>query len=253
MLLRFRLSLVMAFRHVILGSVVLSGSMLVPSAGLLHLGKVSDKVVAREIDLKLSDLPSAIKWTSSPTPPSTAGQVASGKRVINCITAAQHGAKVSTDPFGLTSRAGGEVTADVSSPNFSASSATQSPAVSSDVTFVTTPSEALEDQAAFSTETGLRCFAVGITAVASTAAEQKITAVGSFIPLARLGDGNGGVDARFTCTSSELPTIYIDARLYVEGRAEISIEYFSVRAPFRESWANSIASTVMRRATSLAK
>ena len=212
----------------------------------------SDATKASEINLHSSDLPTSAHWSSTPAPPS---QVALGKTAVSCMKAGGGaGAKVSPDPFGTVGKASSDVTADVSSNVFGIKgSATGLPSASSEVVFVTTAGQALNDLAAFGTSHVQSCEATLVTAVTQLSSGGKPKTTTSVMSLPHFGNGSGGVHLRFVTTGGNIPgKLYQDAYYYVQGRAEVALTFVNLATPFSSTWAGSIAKNIMARAKSIA-
>jgi hypothetical protein len=66
-------------------------------------------------------------------------------------------------------------------------------------------------------------------------------------------NGGGGLHLRFVFTGGNIPAkLYEDLYYYVEGRAEVTLTFVNLTAPFSSSWASSIVKSVMARAKSIA-
>ena len=164
------------------------------------------------------------------------------------------GAKVSPDPFGTVGKPSGDVTADVSSKVFAIKgSVTGLPSASSEVVFVSTTKQALADLVAFGTSHAQSCVTTLMATVTGLSAGGKVKATVSTLALPHLGNGSGGVHLRFVMTGSNIPAkLYEDLYYYVEGRAEVTLTFVDLTAPFSSSWAGSIVKSVMARAKSIA-
>jgi hypothetical protein len=211
-------------------------------------------VLAHQIDVELSDLPSAIAWTSSSQSPNTAAQTKQAEQAVACLQKSGGAAQgVSPDPFGTSERTGGQVVADVESPLFAKEASTIGlPTISSDVTMLKTATQASTDLAAFATTAGLACVATLIGTLTAAAVGHQIGMTDAFIPVPRHGTGNGGIGMRFAITDAGLTgTLYDDAFFYVQGRAEVSLSYVNLATHVQSAWETSVAAKVMSRAQHL--
>ncbi len=241
-------------RSAVVCSALVTGSLL-PVAGLLippAAAQTSDKVLAGKIDLTRSDLPGSVKWTSSANIPNTPSQTAEAEQAIACVDHGAGGAKLSGDPFGLTGKVGGTVTADVASPMFAESNQQQLPGLSSEVTILTTAAAATNDQRALSSKAALPCLATLFQKVTAAAAKSSVTATATFVPAPPLGTGNRGVDVRIALKVTGLSaTFYQEEYLYVQGRSEVALTFANLASPFPANWIGPILTRVMARAKAL--
>jgi len=160
---------------------------------------------------------------------------------------------MSPDPFGLTGKVGGIVVDDVDSRMFFEKNAAELPGASSDVTVLATASAALGDLAAVGRSQSLACLQTMLAEIASAEAGSTVDVKVVFEPLPRYGTGNGGVGLRFALSGHSLKsTLYEDEDLYLQGRAEVSLTFANLGAPFPPSWAQAITAKVMGRARLLA-
>jgi hypothetical protein len=212
----------------------------------------SDAAKASQVNIRSSDLPKSADWSSTPAPPSP---VSLGEKAVACMkSGGGPGAKVSPDPFGTVGKPSGDVTADVSSKVFGIKeSVTGLPSASSEVVFVSTTKQALADLVAFGTSHVQSCVTTLMAAVTGLSAGGKVKATASTLTLPHLGNGGGGVHLRFVFTGGNIPAkLYEDLYYYVEGRAEVTLTFVNLTAPFSSSWASSIVKSVMARAKSVA-
>jgi hypothetical protein len=214
----------------------------------------SDGALARQINVALSDLPTAIAWTSSSQTPNTAAQTKQAEQAVACLQRTGSSAQsVSPDPFGTSEKTVGSVVADVESPLFAKETSTIGlPTISSDVTMLKTATQASTDLAAFATNAGLACVSTLIGTLTAAAVGHQIGLTDTFIDIPRHGSGNGGVGMRFAITNAGLTgTLYDDAFFYVQGRAEMSLSYVNLAAHVQTTWETSVAAKVMTRAQHL--
>ena len=211
----------------------------------------SGAVLAREIDVALSDLPTAIAWTSSSQTPNTAAQTKQAEQAVTCLQRTGGSAQsVSPDPFGTSEKTAGPVVTDVESPLFAKETSTIGlPTISSDVTMLKTPTQASTDLAAFATNAGLACVSTLIGTLTAAAVGHQIGLTDTFINIPRHGTGDGGVGMRFAITNAGLTgTLYDDAFFYVQGKAEVSLSYVNLATHVQSTWETSVAAKVMTRA-----
>jgi hypothetical protein len=216
-----------------------------------HPNATSGGALARQINVALSDLPSAIAWTSSSQTPNTAAQTKQAEQAVSCIQRSGGSAQsVSSDPFGTSEETGGPVVADVESPLFAKeASSIGLPTISSDVTMMKNASQASTDLAAFATNAGLACVSALIGTLTAAAVGHQIGLTDSFVTIPRHGTGNGGIGMRFAITNAGLTgTLYDDAFFYAQGKAEVSLSYVNLDSHVQSSWETSVATKVMTRA-----
>ena len=214
----------------------------------------SDASLARSLNVKSSDLPKGSGWTTSTV---AATPATLGAKAIACIRkGAGPSGKASPDLFGTVGKPSGSVTADVTSPMFGQKgSFTQLPAVNSETAIVSSATQALTDLNAIGAATTRACLATLYAGVTSSqSGGGKANATASSLALPHFGVGSGGVHDRFIVQGSGIPgKVYLDLYFYVVGRAEISITYTNLGGAFSTSWANSIATNVMKRAKATVK
>jgi hypothetical protein len=208
---------------------------------------VSDASLAATINLKLKDLPSAIKW--SPPVPRSPG-TGDGRLFVACMKArGGEAASISSDLFGIVGKPSGVDTVDVESPAYERSSG-GFPIVTSDVVFVTSAAQAADDLAAMKTRADLACrpkiFGAGFSKAGIKETESRRSRPS-------YGTGNGGVHVRSEFTGAGLPSPnYSDFYYYVDGRAEITIGFgSSVAQPFSSALADAVVAKIMTRAKSV--
>jgi hypothetical protein len=217
------------------------------SATTLGSSDASDAALAAKINLTLNDLPSAIKW--SPPVPRSPG-LGEGRLFVACMKAkGGEAGNISPDLFGIVGKPGGVDTVDVESPEYERSSG-GFPIVTSDVVFLTSTAQARDDLAAMKTRTALAClpkiFGAGFSKSGIRETESRRSRPS-------YGTGNGGVHVRSELTGVGLPSPnYADFYYYVDGRAEITIEFGSSLAqPFSSTLADGVVAKIMTRATSV--
>ncbi len=214
----------------------------------------SDAALAKALNVRASDLPKGSGWTTSTV---TATPLALGTKAVACIRkGGGASAKASPDLFGTVGKPSGMITADVTSPMFGQKgSFTQLPAVNSETAIAASTSQALTDLSTIGTASARSCLATlfaGVTA--ATSGGGKASAAASSLALPHFGAGSGGVHDRFVVQGPGIPgKVYLDLYFYVVGRAEISITYTNLGAAFSTSWANSIATNMLKRAKSTVK
>jgi hypothetical protein len=214
----------------------------------------SDAVLAKALNMTQAELPQPTKWTASPQTPNTSAQTALGVKAVGCVrTSSSAGGKVGTDPFGTTEVVGGTVTADVESPTFaSKGSSAGLPSAGSEVVMLKSASQAANDLSAFASTPARACFTSLLVAVLKSEGSGKLKVAASPQALPHLGTGRGGFGLRYVVTGSQLPGPLIDyTYFYVQGRAEIDLEFTNLNTQFSTAWANAIAVLVMARARSL--
>ena len=225
-------------------------------ANLHRLAGGSSSVVAeaKAINMKVSDLPTSIKWATAQPTASPKGEAALGKQAVACIA---KGGPVSLDPFGTSGVVGGTVLVDVSSPTYSEKSSTLThlPSASSEVVFVKTAPGALADLAGIGRKSSIACLATQMAAESSLQGAGKgVKASGSFLPAPRYGGGSGGVHIRFLETGGNFAllkeTLYDDEYFYVQGSAEVFVTFVNLGTAFSPSGAASTIAKVMARAKS---
>ncbi len=206
---------------------------------------------ARAIDLMPSDLPSSVKWASTPQSASNKAEIAAGKTAASCL---QKAGAATDDAFGATGLTGGPVLADVKSPQISdkADTFTQLPAANSEVVITSTAKQATADLAAVAKKAALSCLGTQYRVDAVQSGSGKSTSVAaSFMSAPRHGDGNGGVHIRLTATGGLLPQkLYNDEYFYATGTAEVSFSFINLGSAFPSSWADQAITKVMQRAAS---
>lgn len=203
---------------------------------------------AERINLKASDLPSAMRWASKPAGARTAAARAAGRAAASCLRAL---GAAGADPFGTSGTVGGTVLADVSSPQFSnaADKLTGLPGANSEVVVVSSAKLALGDLAALHRPRALSCLARLWASTSSLQGAGKVTATASYGALPRHGSGGGGVHVRLVERGGNLPIqLYNDEYFYVEGNKEVSLSFVDLSAPFKASWAATTIAKVMSRA-----
>ncbi len=250
----------MRHRFFIAGSAAVTISLVVSCCSLSQASALSsshaapDDTLARQINVALGDLPTAIAWTSSSQTPNTAAQTKQAEQAVTCLQRTGAGGKgVSPDPFGTSEKTGGSVVADVESPLFAKEASTIGlPTVSSDVTMLRSSTQAAADLRAFATNAGLSCLSTLIGTLTAAAVGHEVGLTDTFIDIPRRGTGNGGVGMRFAITNAGLSgTLYDDAFFYVQGRAEVSLSFVNLATHVESSWENSVAEKVMARAQHL--
>lgn len=214
----------------------------------------SGAALAKQINVALSDLPTAVAWTSSSQTPNTAAQTKQAEQAVTCLQRSGGGAQsVSPDPFGTSERTGGPVVVDVESPLFAKeASSIGLPTISSDVTILKSAAQATTDLAAFATNAGLTCVSTLIGTLTAAAVGHQIGLTDTFITVPRHGSGNGGIGMRFAITNAGLSgTLYDDAFFYVQGKAEVSLSFVNLATHVQSTWETSVAAKVMTRAQHL--
>lgn len=214
----------------------------------------SDEALAKALNMTQAELPQPTKWTSSPQTPNTSTQTALGVKAVGCVrTSSSAGAKVGTDPFGTTEVVGGTVTADAESPTFaSKGSSAGLPSAGSEVVMLKSASQAANDLSAFASTPARACFTSLLVAVLKSEGSGKLKVAASPQALPHLGTGRGGFGLRYVVTGSQLPGPLIDyTYFYVQGRAEIDLEFTNLNTQFPTAWANAIAARVIGRAQPL--
>lgn len=213
----------------------------------------SDAALAKTLDLTRAELPHPTTWTSTAQTPNTAAETALGVKAVGCVKASSSvGAKVSTDPFGTTGIVGGSVTADEQSLSFVAKDSSAEPSASSEVVLLQSASQAADDLLSFASTPARGCFTTLLAAALKNAGIGKLKIASSSQALPHLGTGSGGFGLRFEVSGSQLSgSRLIDyTYFYVQGRAEIDLEFTNLNSQFPITWANAIAARVIDRARS---
>ncbi|MGD0984062.1 MAG: hypothetical protein ABSA65_09645 [Acidimicrobiales bacterium] len=215
-------------------------------------GASSVAAEAKAINMKVSDLPTSIKWATAQPAASPKGEAALGRQAVACIA---KGGPVSPDPFGTSGVTGGTVLVDVSSPTFFEKSATLThlPSASSEVVFLNSASGTLADLAALGRKASIACLATQMAAESTLQGAGKgVKASGSFMGAPRYG--SGGVHIRFLETGGNFAllkeTLYDDEYFYVQGSAEVFLTFVDLGSAFSSSGAASAIAAVMARAKS---
>lgn len=213
----------------------------------------SDATLAKTLNMTRAELPQPTTWTSTAQTPNTPAETALGVKAVACVRAGSGaGAKVSADPFGTTGVVGGTVTADVQSPEFAVKGASGFPSASSEVVMLKSAAQASNDLSAFASPSTRGCFASLLAGFLKSDGDTKLKVTSSSQALPHLGSARGGFGYRFVVSGPELPGRLIDyTYFYVQGRAEIDLEFVNIATQFPTTWANSIAAVVMERARSL--
>jgi hypothetical protein len=214
----------------------------------------SDAALAKTLNMTQAELPQSTTWKSIAQTPNNTAETALGVKAVGCVrTSSSVGAKVSTDPFGTTEIVGGTVTADVESRTFDAkSSSAEPPSAGSEVVMLKSASGATDDLLAFASSRAQGCFTRLLISDLNSAGGGKLKVTSSSQALPHLGTGSGGFSLRFVVSGAQLPGRLIDyTYFYVQGRAEIVLEFTSLNTEFPTTWANAVAVLVMDRARSL--
>ncbi len=223
-------------------------------SNLHRLGAGSSSVVAeaKAINLKVSDLPTSIKWATAKPTASPKGEAALGKQAVACIA---KGGPVSPDPFGTSGVVAGTVLADVSSPTYFEKSQTLThlPSATSEVVFLKTAPAALADLAGVGRKASIACLATQMAAESTLQGAGKgVNARGSFLPAPRYG--SGGVHIRFLESGGNFAllkeALYDDEYFYVQGSAEVYLTFVNLGSAFSPSGAAAAIADVMARAKS---
>ncbi|HTX00742.1 MAG TPA: hypothetical protein VMD59_18320 [Acidimicrobiales bacterium] len=203
---------------------------------------------AAAVNISSADLPSSVKWASSPQSPNNKAENAAGRTATACLDRA---GAVTKDPFGTSGMTGGPVLADVRSPQFydKADSLTQLPAANSEVVVVQSSHDATEDLAALRRHSSLVCMAAQFRLDSEQSGSGNVTVDSSFESAPRHGEGSGGVHVHFVESGGLLPgKLYNDEYFYAEGRFEVAFSFLDLGSPFSSSWAEGAISKVMDRA-----
>jgi hypothetical protein len=204
---------------------------------------------AKAINLKVSDLPTTIRWATSPAAASPKAELAVGKKAVACI---KKRGPVSPDPFGTSGVTGGVVVVDVGAPTYfqKGRTLTHLPSATSEVVFLKTAPEALADLVAIGRGSSLACLAAQLASDSALQGAGKVKAAASFMSAPRHGAGKGGIHIRFLESGGNLGTlkIYDDVFYYVQGPAEISLTFINLGSAFGLTSEVSAISKVMARA-----
>jgi hypothetical protein len=211
----------------------------------------STVAVAQVINLKVTDLSTAMKWKAAPAGHSSAAVAALAAKTLACLDKV---GRVSPDPFGTTGKSGGVVLADISSPTFynKASPLIQLPSASSEVVIMSKASGALADLATIGRSGALSCLTTQLVGDSSLEGAGKgIKGTASYLAAPHHGAGGGGVRIRFVEHGGLLPgKLYDDEYFYVKGAVEVSMSFINLSSPFNPSWATGAITKVMARAVS---
>ena len=200
--------------------------------------QMSSGEVVAELVVRSSDLPARIDWSSQPTGPIV---FKGSQKFIACMDRGGPKTTVSPDPFGLTGKVAGDVTASVQSPSFvQKGSSTGEPNVTSTVTLLKTPAQAAHDLGAADSRSFFPCLGRLDAAAGLEGSLARLV-----VP--RLGDGMG-VGIRFVGKFPHFPREYADAFFYVERNVEIELSFTNGFSPFPKKWEWAIAAKVMERA-----
>ncbi len=206
---------------------------------------------ARAINLQLGDLPKGQKWAGSPQPGSTKVTAAAGRTAAKCLD--RLGAK-SADPFGTSHSLGGNVLADVLSPQFAPKGGIGLPGANSEVVVVAAPGVATADLAAIAKKGSLACLSAQYLVDTEASGSGKAHVTASFEKAPRHGSGNGGVHITLLEKGGSLPlTLYNDEYFYAEGNAEVVFSFLDLGSAFSSSAATATVAKVMARAAKLAR
>ena len=206
---------------------------------------------AQAVNLKVTDLSTAMKWKAAPPGHSSAAVAALAAKTLSCLKKV---GPVSPDPFGTTGKSGGVVLADVSSPTFydKASPLIQLPSASSEVVVLSKTSAAVSDLSTIGRSAALGCLTAQLVGDSSLGGAGKgIKGTASYMSAPHHGGGSGGLHIRFIEHGGLLPgNLYDDEYFYVQGGAEISMSFINLSTPFNASWSSVAIAKVMARAAS---
>ena len=207
---------------------------------------------AKAINLRASDLPSSMHWTSSPVGKPTKAVAAAQVKAASCLRAAGAG---TGDPFGASGRIGGSVLADVLSPQYSEKGSPGIPAANSEVVVVASAKAAAADLHAVTTAAGRRCIAAQFR-VDSSAQGLSGPVTTAVRPQPRHGV-NGGArvqmveSAQFGSTKLAVK-LYNDEYFYVVGADEVTLSFLNIAGPFPQAGATAAVDKVLARAATAA-
>ncbi len=207
---------------------------------------------AKAINLRASDLPSSMHWTSSPVGKPTKAVAAAQVKAASCLRAAGAG---TGDPFGASGRIGGGVLADVSSAQYSEKGSPGIPAANSEVVVVASAKAAAADLHAVTTAAGRRCIAAQFR-VDSSAQGLSGPVTTAVRPQPRHGV-NGGArvqmveSAQFGSTKLAVK-LYNDEYFYVVGADEVTLSFLNIAGPFPQAGATAAVNKVLARAATAA-
>jgi hypothetical protein len=203
---------------------------------------------AKTINLMPSDLPSSVKWASTPQSNPNKVEVTAGKTAASCL---QKVGAATDDAFGASGATGGDVLADVRSPQISdkANTFTQLPAANTEVVVTAQSKQATADLAAVAKSAGASCLATQYRVDAIQSGSGKVTVTSALGSAPHHGDGNGGVHLRLVATGGLLPQkLYNDEYFYVSGPVEVVFSFINLGSAFPTSWADQAITKVMGRA-----
>ena len=207
---------------------------------------------AKAINLRASDLPSSMHWTSAPVGKPTKAVAAAQVKAASCLRAAGAG---TGDPFGASGRIGGGVIADVSSAQYSEKGSPGIPAANSEVVVVASAKAAAADLHAVTTAAGRRCIAAQFR-VDSSAQGLSGPVTTAVRPQPRHGV-NGGArvqmveSAQFGSTKLAVK-LYNDEYFYVVGADEVTLSFLNIAGPFPQAGATAAVDKVLARAATAA-
>ena len=232
-------------------AVLALGVALVAPASLAAAGVAASTATAEAtaINLRPSDLPSSVKWSTAPQAALNKATRAAAKTAAACLRAA---GAASGDAFGALGQAGGIVLADVRSPQITEKGSIGVPAANSEVLVLNSAAAADKDLAAVARHAAISCLAAQFAAD-SAAQGGGTKATGSLQGAPHYGDGNHGVHIQLINTGGPLPfKLYNDEYFYVQGPVEVVFSFLNLSSPFNMAWAERAIKAVMGRAAAVA-